>query len=445
MYTSLHASLALFGVMITFAHLFSVSFLLLHATSVHATPLLSFWDALVQQDTVKLHQDEDGNVPNSNGTEPDLNYAKKYLRFASFGDSWSSGVNYGPPDESLEYNYPNQSEVCRCRRVNEAWPVQLMRSVNNITNDTSFPAWTSDRALDLDYVACYASYFEDIPGQIANLNQSFAPEFATLTLGGNPGGFPDLLYNCIFWPDHGKDYGPEYPDPEGECWKAIERAKETVQSQLFLEGILRSVSLILTEPRIRQSLDFKLYVIGYAELFNPDDDSCDDLSFGVWSGKKPLLKKELRREINGIISMGRQLYDRILNSPLFSDTVRYVDINPLFKEHRFCEKTDNGTLEQQNDKSWLYNLQWPACIPITDNDAPEAQLNATQGVHDVTWPNFCRKCGSLLEYGEFVRPFHPKPVAHKVIAQHVADTLSETLRKASTQPYADIIGFHGDM
>lgn len=349
------------------------------------------------------------------------NYSSKYIRYAAFGDSWSSGVNYGPPNADLEYDYPNGTETCRCRRVNEAWPVQIRNSINNHTNSSVAPSWTQNRKIDLDFLACHASYFDDMPGQLRRLNDSKPPpDFATLMIGGNPGGFPDLLYNCIFWPERSRDYGPEYPDPEGECFKAVQRCQNNIGAQWFIDGVLRSIALILTEPRIRQNPDFKLYVVGYAELFNHEDEACGNWSFGVWPGKKPLLKKELRVEIDKVIRAGRELYDRLLNGPLFGDQVQYVDINHLFDGHRFCEPTLNGTLEQQNEKSWLYNLNWPGCIPVMEEDElRELELDASM------LPYFCRKCGGLFGYGEFVRPFHPKAVAHVAIKDHVLQKLAE--------------------
>lgn len=364
--------------------------------------------------------------PKPEPVKPDPDYSLKYVRYVSFGDSWSSGVNYGGPDASVEYNYPDQDEICRCRRVKEAWPNQLTVDLNNRTNSSSdaAPEWLQGRQIDLDFLACHASYFPDIPDQVSRLNKTYSPDFGTLMIGGNPGGFADILYDCVFWPERGKDYGPEFPDPEGECFKALERANDIVRSQWFLEGILLSISLILTAPMVRRNPHFKLYVVSYATLFNDEDEACDDLSFGYWSGQKPLLKKELRQEINGVIHAGRKLYDRLLNGPLFSDQVRYIDIDHVFNGRRFCEPTMNGTLEQQNENSWLYNFVWPSCIPLMAEDAM-ADLDPGH-LHDTTWPTFCRKCGGLLDYGEFQRPFHPKPVAHKAIKDYVLQELAKT-------------------
>jgi hypothetical protein len=111
------------------------------------------------------------------------------LRFAVFGDSWASGLNYGPPSEDLEYDFPDSDEICRCRRVNEAWPVQLLRD-----EDLS---WAGGRPLELDFLACHGAMFEDISDQVGRLNQEKAPDFGLLMIGGNPGGINKLCFlNC---------------------------------------------------------------------------------------------------------------------------------------------------------------------------------------------------------------------------------------------------------
>jgi hypothetical protein len=102
------------------------------------------------------------------------------LRYAVFGDSWASGLNYGPPSEDMEYDFPDSDEVCRCRRVNEAWPVQLFRD-----EDLS---WTGWRPLELDFQACHGAGFGDIADQVRRLDQEKAPDFGFLMIGGNPGG-----------------------------------------------------------------------------------------------------------------------------------------------------------------------------------------------------------------------------------------------------------------
>ena len=334
------------------------------------------------------------------------NYASKYLRYAAFGDSWASGVNHGPPSEALEYDFPDSDKVCRCRRVNEAYPVLLASD-----NDTS---WTQGKKIDLDFRACHGAFFNDVPDQVSRLNKTHPPDFATLMIGGNDGGFPDIIFNCLLQPDKGRDYGPQYPNPEGECFKALQRANHTVHSSGFRDGILRSINAILTEPRVAANSDFKLYVLGYAGLFNHDDPACDNWSFSIWPGKEQKLSTQLRREINGIIDTGRALYDHLINSETKSNRVRYLDINDSFNGHRFCERTDEGTQDAQNRRSWLYGLDWPECVPIATK---QRRMSEMEAAFRLTWPAFCRKCGDWGQLGEVQRPFHPKAAGHMAIKE----------------------------
>lgn len=326
----------------------------------------------------------------------------EHIRYAAFGDSWASGVNYGPPNADLEYDFPNNEELCRCRRVNEAYPVQLQDDRNI--------SWANGKKPDLDFVACHGAFFDAIPDQVRRLNQSVAPRFATLMIGGNNGGFPDIIENCIYQPNRDKDYGPEYPDPSGECFKALQRARRTVTSWTFVKGIRDSINAVLDEPRIKRDTNFRLYILGYAGLFNHDDRACDDWSFGVWPGKQQKLSTVLRKDINLVIDAGRFLYDKLINRVLRNSKVRYIDTNAAFAKHRFCEPTEEGTLAAQAANSWLWSLEWTGCIPL----AQQSVVQQTPLMSE-SWPEFCRKCGDLGQLGEVQRPFHPKPEGHKAI------------------------------
>ncbi|EON69146.1 hypothetical protein W97_08332 [Coniosporium apollinis CBS 100218] len=347
-----------------------------------------------------------GILPRFNAPPLDAAFAHhrdaENIRYAAFGDSWASGVNYGPPNADLEYDSPNNEELCRCRRVNEAYPVQL-RDDRNIS-------WANGKKPDLDFVACHGAFFDAIPDQVRRLNQSVTPRFATLMIGGNNGGFPDIIENCIYQPKRDKDYGPEYPDPSGECFKALQRARCAVTSWTFVKGIRNSINAVLDESRIKRDTNFRLYVLGYADLFNHDDRACDDWSFGVWPGKQQKLSTVLRKDINLVIDAGRFLYDKLINRVLHNSKVRYIDINAAFAKHRFCEPTEEGTLAAQAANSWLWSLEWTGCIPLAQQSAVQQTPLMSE-----SWPEFCRKCGDLGQLGEVQRPFHPKPEGHKAI------------------------------
>jgi hypothetical protein len=262
----------------------------------------------------------------------------------------------------------------------------------------------------------------DVFDQVKRLNQTRTPDFAFLMIGGNPGGFPKIVEDCIFQYDRGKDYGPEYPDPEGECFKTIRRAQRTVHSIDFVTGLLSSVFAILNEPRILSRPDFKLYVVSYSNLFNHEDDACSNMTFGLWSGKQPKLTRELRRAIDSVIEDGRKLYDRYLNHLLIDRRVSFIDANAVLHDHRFCEPTHNGTLPEMLAQAWLYSLEWPQCIPYIQQEQGGSRWD-----FETETVGFCRNCGGFAGLGDILRAFHPKAKAHAAYKDLLLQILADEI------------------
>ena len=219
-------------------------------------------------------------------------------------------------------------------------------------------------------------------------------------IGGNPGGFPQIVEDCVFQYERNKDYGPEFPDPAGACFQTLQEAQRKVHSLDFMTQLLSATYSILNEPRIVRKPHFKLYVVSYSNLFNHEDRACDEITFGLWGGKQPKLTTGLRKAIDNVIEEGRKVYDLYLNHLVFDSRIKFLDANNVLEGHRFCEPTQNGTIEQMYEKSWLYHLDWPQCIPLM-----EAQM-ASDELH-TEFPGFCRNCGGFSGTGDFQRPFHP--------------------------------------
>jgi hypothetical protein len=231
-------------------------------------------------------------------------------------------------------------------------------------------------------------------------------------------GFPNIVEDCIYQPNQDRDYGPEYPDPEGECFKTLKHARELISSTWFSESLWDSVYAVLNEPRIRANPRFRLFIVSYTGLFNHDDPACNDWSFGIWGGKQPKLTTRLRRDINHVIDLGRTTYDELINHIMFNPKVRYIDVNSAFGGHRFCEPTEEGTIQAQNVNSYLWDLTWPGCLPLS-SEVDDEHENLT-----TVWP-FCRKCGDMGQTGEFQRPFHPKREGHEAIKNFLKDALEQ--------------------
>lgn len=236
------------------------------------------------------------------------------------------------------------------------------------------------------------------------------------------------MESCVYQFNRSKEYGAHYPNKTGDCYKALQRSNKKIRDPWFLDGITDAIHAVLNESRIRNDPDFRLYILGYANLFNDQDKACDNQTFGIWSGKTEYLTRALRKEINRITGAGRNLYDRYINHQLRDPRVKFLDIDPAFKGHRFCEPTKEGTQAAQIEKSWLWSLLWPSCIPLafTDSEmeAPHQLLDVSQDdVHAEAWPSFCRKCGGWVDLGELQRPFHPKWEGHNAIKELLMDQI----------------------
>ncbi|KAF2665064.1 SGNH hydrolase [Microthyrium microscopicum] len=348
------------------------------------------------------------------------------LRYVAFGDSWASGVNWGPPSENTEFDFPDDQKVCQCRRMREAYPAQLL--------DDPDRSYIGGRDLELTFLACHGAQFEDVPHQLQALDPTIVPDFATLMIGGNPAGFAEILADCIFLPDRDRDYGPEYPDPDGECWKTLERVRTKLESTWFHLELFKTLNAIQNERRMWLNPNFRLYVLSYSGLFNHDDPACNDWTFGIWPGKKPLLTTELRHAINNVLDHGRKVYDNLINHVLYSPKVQYIDLNHVFAGHRFCEPTEASTFEAQMDNSWLYGLTWPDCIPLeysfvhyaNDNDGRQ-QSRAWQ---------FCRNCGGLGELGELQRVMHPNGQGHEAYKNALKEIIRRDFGKVQPDVFA---------
>jgi hypothetical protein len=119
-----------------------------------------------------------------------------------------------------------------------------------------------------------------------------------------------------------------------------------------------------------------------------------------------------------VIDTGRSMYEWLINHIMFNPKVLYIDVNAAFSGHRFCEPTEEGTIQAQNVNSWLWDLELPGCLPFSSIE-DDGYENST-----ALWP-FCRKCGDIGSTGEFQRPFHPKREGHEAIKNYLKSVLKQ--------------------
>ena len=192
-------------------------------------------------------------------------------------------------------------------------------------------------------------------------------DIATLSIGGNDIGFYPILTACVL------RVGQAFA---GDCDTAISDAYGKINGRELFSDISSALHQMIDKSGRG---DFKIYLTGYPAFFNTDTNSCDYSTFYYWQpghhafhriGNWAYLEKPLRLKLNKLVSdlntMLSQIADAV-NTQYPSKRVTWVDPNPKYDGHRFCEK-DGGTEVTEPDSSrtdtWLFLSGWP------DNSLP---------------------------------------------------------------------------
>lgn len=108
---------------------------------------------------------------------------------------------------------------------------------------------------------------ESSAGQMAKTG---SPHLVIMTAGGNNAGFYDIAMSCICQLDKDHDFGAVFPD-DGGCSAAIQRSKDYIDNIISID-LANTIRDILNTPQAKSHIDFNLYVIGYVQFFNLDED-----------------------------------------------------------------------------------------------------------------------------------------------------------------------------
>ncbi|MCJ1254120.1 hypothetical protein MMC24_001934 [Lignoscripta atroalba] len=322
------------------------------------------------------------------------------LHWAGLGDSWASGVTY---EHKPSVNWDGDPEAVKaCRRIADAYGAQM-------SNDTG---WLNGMKPDFKFISCSGARILNMLGQAEQMDN--APAFATLTVGGNDAGFYDVAVACIYHSEPRQNYGPEYPDESGECWKAIDWAHNRINGGKQRDDIKKALGAIYDTDQAKVDPAFHIYLTGYARFFNQDDPYCNDQSFGVFPWSKPKLsggEKGVRPAINKLTDDLNTLYKDVVKQE-YPITVSYIDVNLGFDGHRFCEP--DMTDFYNNPDLWFFNLNLPSPFQA-DNLDP----NAAVPIFDFSDNGGKSPIPGYRNKGEFLRPFHPTRAGHTSIKDSV--------------------------
>ncbi len=171
--------------------------------------------------------------------------------WANIGDSWASGVAYLPTN-TFDNNKDN------CLRITESYTAQMQADKQ----------WTTGKQ-DLRFAACSGSKLVDMAsppekwGGHYLVSKTGSPRILTMTVGGNNAGFFNVARACIFQHEPNHDYGAPFPDPKGECGKAIQDAYDYILNpDKFKKDLTLTYNDIFLFYK-GQGENFDLYHTGY--------------------------------------------------------------------------------------------------------------------------------------------------------------------------------------
>lgn len=167
----------------------------------------------------------------------------------------------------------------------------------------------------------------------------------------------------------------------GDCDTEVAKAYDLLASPDLPADIASALTQII-EKNGKEA--FKIYMTGYVTFFNELTPLCDNSSFRLYnphydnSGKEkaqPFLTRELRKQLNDVVITLNAMLSHVVESvnTYYTDSQRvvFIDPNPAFKGHRWCEE---GVYEPDNDRldTWLF------LSSSHDNSLPDHPLGAVE-------------------------------------------------------------------
>lgn len=294
----------------------SVTFFLVHFMTMLLEVFLAVVGFFLRRQAYPSHLSFDG--PSELGRRD----GGQILEWTAMGDSYASGVGAGhqPADDTN-----------RCFRFPNAYPVVVQAGLKPVP-------------LKFNNVACSGNTFKQIkekelldkPENDGNYGRrpawGKAPEFVTITMGGNDIGILDLIVTCIL---SFKLWGMN-------CEEVIQYGHDTIKSKQFKDDLNGLIQAVVDKGRgTNVGKQFKVFVVGYAQFFNQTTTQCNDVSFKpVWN---PLpaqkLSVERRKAMNELaLALNKALSDAVHG---FKDkNVYWIDYDKDFDGHRFCDRKE---------------------------------------------------------------------------------------------------------
>ncbi len=265
-------------------------------------------------------------TPNSSSVSNDI------TEWTAMGDSYATGIGAGTA--------PQEPDPYRCFRFSNAYP-NLMQSG---------PGSLQPSPDKFNFVACSGAKLPEI------IDQQFldhgrpgrpawgAPEFVTITMGGNDVGILYLVLTCIY----------SVRIIVIDCDAVIQRGFDILDSDDFKSKLNDVIGVVGIEGRRLYGPNFHIFVTGYAQLFNSDTEQCDHVTFKPDSLllTPQYLTRARRIRMNELaIALNGALETAVGRFP--PSDVTFVDYDALFEGHRFCDRPEPNA---NDDETWFFAL-----------------------------------------------------------------------------------------
>ena len=355
--------------------------------------------------------------------------------WTAMGDSYASGIGAG--------DLPQGPDPDKCFRCSSSYPEIMQSGQGSLRPNPDI----------FNFVACSGATFPEIlryqlndldrPGRPSWGN---APEFVTLTMGGNDVGILSLVLTCIY----------SIRIRAVGCDTLLQQGFDILDSDEFGEGIANVIRTVRDQGR-RQYANFHIFVTGYAQLFNSETTQCNGVTFSLGLLPRQYLTQDRRRRMN-------KLADE-LNFTLFTvvrlldfEDVTYVDYDNLFEGHRICDRFEPNP---NDDETWFFQRGTTSDPTTTDGQevtvTNEGENAITQSMLNKTFPNAAELIdnkeksltrpfpindsrvdtiptmntvngnlsgGENAPFMDYFRVFHPKSRAHQAIRIQVIQAIN---------------------
>ncbi|KAH2034642.1 hypothetical protein KXV65_000174 [Aspergillus fumigatus] len=205
-----------------------------------------------------------------------------------------------------------------------------------------------DDRISIEKRVCSGDTTTGLRRQIDEWTGASPANMATLTMGGNDLGFSNIVWYCVITP-FSSPFGASNPE---KCAAAKDKAR-ALMNDLGESGLRYKLKTLYKSILVKaKEYDFFLFVTGYSGFFNHDTTDCDKSTFHYqWAAYNPpsdwplnrivYLTTSLRTELNGLVGQLNSLIESAVqdaNSELGSTKIHYVDVQPKFDRHRWCEQ-----------------------------------------------------------------------------------------------------------